>query len=58
MPTAINDVFNELAELRESTPEEITRLVETNFTRLIANDPWLDKLHGLFLIPANPAPPR
>lgn len=41
MPTAINDVVDALSQLRESTPEKIESLVQTNFSRLIANDPWL-----------------
>jgi TatD DNase family protein len=41
MPTAIKDVVHALAALRQSTPEKIESLVQTNFSRLIANDPWL-----------------
>jgi len=41
MPTAIKDVVEALAVLRQSTPEKIESLVQTNFARLIANDPWL-----------------
>jgi Tat protein secretion system quality control protein TatD with DNase activity len=41
MPTAIKDVVNALAELRQSTPERIEQLVHDNFARLIKNDPWL-----------------
>jgi TatD DNase family protein len=44
MPTAIKDVVNTLAELRQSTPEEIESLVHTNFLRLIANDPSLREI--------------
>lgn len=40
MPTAIKKVVEELAALRRSTPKEIELLVATNFSRLIANDPW------------------
>jgi TatD DNase family protein len=47
MPTAIKDVVNTLAELRQSTPEEIESLVQTNFLRLIANDPWIQSAHLL-----------
>jgi TatD DNase family protein len=47
MPTAIKNVVNTLAELRQSTPEEIESLVHTNFTRLIANDPWIQSAHAL-----------
>ena len=43
MPKAIVDVVTALAALRHSTPEIIERLVQANFTRLIANDLWLTK---------------
>ena len=41
MPTAIEKVVEAVAELRQSTREEIESLVQTNFARLIANDPSL-----------------
>jgi TatD DNase family protein len=41
MPTAIKDVVNTVAELRQSTRENIESLVRANFSRLIADDPWL-----------------
>jgi len=41
MPTAIQNVVNKVAELRQSTPEKIESLVHLNFVRLITNDPWL-----------------
>jgi TatD DNase family protein len=41
MPTAIKDVVNALAELYQSTPEQIEDLVQRNFARLLANDPAL-----------------
>jgi TatD DNase family protein len=41
MPAAIKDVVNAIAELRQSTTVEIQRLVQTNFSRLMADDPWL-----------------
>jgi TatD DNase family protein len=47
MPTAIKKVVEALAALRESTPEEIESLVQTNFIRLIANDPWLRRARAL-----------
>ena len=53
MPTAIKDVVNTLAELRQSTPEQIETLVQTNFMRLIANDPWLYEIRSR-LLPSNP----
>jgi TatD DNase family protein len=41
MPTAIKDVVNAVALLRQSTPEKIESLVRANFARLVANDPSL-----------------
>ena len=41
MPTAIKDVINALAALRQSTPDRIESLVQINFFRMIANDPWI-----------------
>ena len=43
MPRAIANVVDALAELRQSTPEQIAQLVYDNFIRLIAGDPWLGK---------------
>jgi TatD DNase family protein len=48
MPAAIKDVINALAKLRQSTPEQIESLVQTNFARLIAGDPWLQKIRDSF----------
>ena len=47
MPVAVKDVVAVLATLRQSTPEKIESLVQTNFCRLIANDPWLKSAHAL-----------
>jgi TatD DNase family protein len=47
MPTAIKDVINTLAELRQSTPEQIESLVQSTFIRLVANDPWLQSAYAL-----------
>ena len=52
MPTAIQNVVNEVAELRRSTPEDISRLVHTNFSRLIAEDFRLNRFVRL-LSPAS-----
>src|SRR5262245_19663075 len=52
MPTAIKEVVNALAELRQSTPEKIELLIEANFSRLIANDPWLEEIRSQVL-PSN-----
>jgi TatD DNase family protein len=41
MPTAIKKVIEEIAELRQTTAERIENLVHANFSRLIADDPWL-----------------
>jgi hypothetical protein len=43
MPTAIKDVVNALAKLRQTTPEQIKSLIQTNFAQLITNDPWLEQ---------------
>ncbi len=48
MPKAIIDVVKSVAELRQSTSEQIAPLVHRNFTRLIADDPWLHDVHDLF----------
>jgi Tat protein secretion system quality control protein TatD with DNase activity len=44
MPTAITKVVEAVAELRSSTTDQIESLVEANFSRLIANDPWLGEV--------------
>jgi len=41
MPMAIQDVVEMLSRLRQSTSERIGQLIHENFTRLLANDPWL-----------------
>ena len=38
MPTAIKNVVEDVALLKQSHPETIARLVHTNFCRLIAGD--------------------
>ncbi|HXF75013.1 MAG TPA: TatD family hydrolase [Methylomirabilota bacterium] len=43
MPLAIKDVVNALAKLRQSTPNQIESLVQANFARLIAGDPWVEQ---------------
>ncbi len=37
----IEDVARALAEVRGTTPETIVQMVQTNFARIIQNDPWL-----------------
>jgi TatD DNase family protein len=48
MPTAIQNVVDKVAELRQSMPEDITRLVHANFSRLIAGDFRLNRFVSLF----------
>ena len=48
MPIAIQEVVDRIAELRRSTPAQITQSVHENFTRLIADDPWLGEMRQLF----------
>jgi len=47
MPTAIREVVEALAEVRQSIPEKIESLVQATFTRLITHDPWLEKFRTL-----------
>lgn len=44
MPTAISKVVQAVAEVRKSPPEQVESLVQKNFSRLIANDPWLSDM--------------
>jgi TatD DNase family protein len=46
MPTAIKDVVKAVAGLRGLTVEEMEKLVQTNFIRLIADDPWLREINS------------
>jgi len=43
MPTAIQDVVDKVAELRQSTPFQIEQLVHANFVHIVTNDPWIGK---------------
>ena len=47
MPIAIQKVVDMIAELRGSTPDQMTRLVHENFSRLIGDDPWLHQARAL-----------
>jgi TatD DNase family protein len=47
MPTAIKEIVDALAGLRQSTLEKMESLVQANFTRLITHDPWLKKFRTL-----------
>jgi TatD DNase family protein len=45
MPAAIEQVVDALACLREVSRIELESLIQANFARLIANDPWLQQMH-------------
>ena len=49
MPKAIKEVVDALAVLRQSTPEQIAKYVYENFSRLVANDPWLQEIRFVAL---------
>jgi hypothetical protein len=49
MPTAIKDVVNGIAELRQSKPDQIESLVQSNFSRLIADDPRFHEIQSTLL---------
>src|SRR5438093_13073190 len=51
MPSAIEKVIETVAELRQSTPEQIESLVQTNFARLTVNDPWLQSARTIMSRP-------
>jgi TatD DNase family protein len=51
MPTAIKDVVKAVAKLRGLTLEQIEKLIQTNFIRLVANDPWLYEIKSRLLPP-------
>ena len=51
MPSAIANVVETLAAIRQSTPERIERLVHGNFARLIKDDPWLHDIQALLARP-------
>jgi TatD DNase family protein len=48
MPRTIIDVVKSVAELRESTPEQIKKTIHRNFACLIQDDPWLPHSSGFF----------
>ena len=52
MPVAIQNVVNEVADLRQTTPRRIETLVHTNFSRMIEQDPWLYEIRSR-LLPSN-----
>lgn len=43
MPLLVKDVVQVLAGLRETTAQDIIQTVQTNFVRLIRDDPWLSE---------------
>src|SRR5918993_2639891 len=47
MPSQIRKVIDELARIRSSTPESISRMVHANFLKLIQDDPWLAHVRTL-----------
>jgi TatD DNase family protein len=46
MPTAIQNVVDKVAELRQSTSAQVTQLIHANFARMIKDDPWLEDIRG------------
>ena len=51
MPSEIKKVIDELARIRISTPESISRIIHTNFLKLIQADPWLAQVRTLLSQP-------
>jgi TatD DNase family protein len=51
MPSEIRKVIDELARIRNSTPESISRMVHANFLKLIQDDPWLQQVRTLLAQP-------
>jgi TatD DNase family protein len=51
MPSEIKKVIEELARIRSSTPESISRMVHANFLKLIRDDPWLQQVRTLLSQP-------
>jgi hypothetical protein len=54
MPVAIKRVVEAIAKSPLSTPEGIESLVQTNFSRLIANDSWVSEDKRRLLLGLNP----
>jgi TatD DNase family protein len=46
MPAVLNEVIQAIAQIKETTPDTIARVVQENFLRLIRNDPWLSDLRA------------
>ncbi len=51
MPSDIRKVIDELARIRRSTPESISRMIHANFLQLIQADPWLSQVRTLLSQP-------
>jgi TatD DNase family protein len=49
MPSRIKEVVHALAELSNTTPQEIAQQVQSNFVRLIEDDPHLVEVHQMLL---------
>jgi len=45
MPLLIKDVVQAIAKLRKTTVQVIIQTVQTNFLRLIQDDPWLKETY-------------
>ncbi|UCD57036.1 MAG: TatD family hydrolase, partial [Candidatus Hydrogenedentota bacterium] len=49
MPLLIGDVVQALADLKKTSAEAVIQTVETNFAKLIRDDPWLRETYsGVF----------
>lgn len=48
MPSVMKEVIQVLAELKSTTEQIIIQTVETNFARLIRDDPWLSEINTKF----------
>ena len=51
MPSEIKKVIDQLARIRASTPESISRMIQANFLKLIEADPWLRQVRSLLSQP-------
>jgi TatD DNase family protein len=50
MPTAIRNVVDKVAELRQSTSAQVKHLIHANFARMIKDDPWLEDTRALLSV--------
>ena len=51
MPSEIKKVIDQLARIRASTPESMSRMIQANFLKLIEADPWLRQVRTLLSQP-------